>query len=76
MNNIPAPRFEFPTTVDALDAIEAGEMFEFIAGWLTGAGPAVAADLARHLDPGHYRLSALIADCRRLGAAFGADPDQ
>ena len=71
-----APSFEFPTTAEALDVIEAGEMFEFVADWLTAAGPAVAADLARHLDPAVYPLSVLIADCRRLAAAFGFEEDR
>jgi hypothetical protein len=72
----PARSFEFPTTVEALDVIEAGEMFGFVADWLTDAGPAVTASLARLVDPAFYPVSALIADCRRLGAAFGYDPDQ
>jgi hypothetical protein len=71
-----APDVEFPTTVDAVEAVEAGEVLEFIADWLTSAGPVVAADLARHLDPASYPVSALIADCRRLAVAFGADPAQ
>jgi hypothetical protein len=72
----PAPNFEFPTVVEALDVVEAGETLGFIADWLADAGPAVAAELARGLDPALYPLSALIADCRRLAAAFGYDPDQ
>jgi hypothetical protein len=44
--------------------------------WLTAAGPAVAADLARHLDPAVYPLSAVIADGRRLAAAFGFEEDR
>jgi hypothetical protein len=70
------PGVEFPTAVEALDVIEAGEVFEFLADWLAAARPAVAADLARHLDPAVYPLAALIADCRRLAAAFGFDPDR
>jgi hypothetical protein len=72
----PARRFEFPTTVEALDVIEAGEMFDFVADWLTDAGPAVAASLARRLDPALYPLEALIGDCRRLAAVFGAEDDR
>jgi hypothetical protein len=68
-----APDFELSTTAEALDVIEAGETFEFVADWLADAGPAVAADLARHLDPAFYPLSALIGDCRRLAAAFGLE---
>lgn len=67
----PAPSFEFPTVVEALDVIEAGETFDFVADWLTDADPAVAASLARLVDPALYPLSALIGDCRRLAAAFG-----
>lgn len=72
----PARSFEFPTTVEALDVIEAGEMFDFVADWLTDAGPAVAASLARLVDPAFYPLEALIGDCRRLAAAFGAEDDR
>jgi hypothetical protein len=71
-----APRFELSTTADALEVIEAGELFEFVADWLSSAGPAVAADLARHLDPAVYPLAAVIADCRRLAAAFGFEEDR
>jgi hypothetical protein len=67
---------EFPTTVDALEVIEAGEILEFVADWLTEAGPAVAADLARLVDPAFFPLSALIAEARRLAVAFGADPER
>jgi hypothetical protein len=73
------PDLEHPATVeslDALDVIEAGEVFEFIAGWLAAAGPAVAANLARVLDPGVYPLAALVADCRRLAAVFAAERDR
>jgi hypothetical protein len=62
--------------MEPLDIIEAGEILDFVANWLTITGPAVAADLAAHLEPGVYPLHTLIADCRRLAAAlFGADPD-
>jgi hypothetical protein len=72
----PARSFEFPTTVEALDVVEAGEVLEFVADWLSASGPPVAADLARHLDAASYPLAALIVDCRRLAATFGYDPDR
>jgi hypothetical protein len=60
--------------MDPLDIIEASDMLDFVANWLTIAEPAVAADLARHLDPAPNPLHALIADCRRLATAL-FDPD-
>jgi len=38
--------------MEPLDIIEAAELPDFIANRLTSAGPAVAADLAHHLEPG------------------------
>jgi hypothetical protein len=62
--------------MEPLDIIEAGELLDFIANWLTVTGPAVSADLAAHLEPATYPLHTLIADCRRLATAlFDPDPD-
>ena len=62
--------------MDPLDIIEAGEILDFVANWLTITSPAVAADLAAHLEPAIYPLDTLIADCRRLATAlFGPDPN-
>ena len=70
------PDLEYPTTVEALDAVEAGEVLEFVADWLDSAGRAVAADLARLVDPAAYPLGSLAADCRRLAVAFGAETNR
>lgn len=62
--------------MEPLDIIEASEILDFMANWLTVTDPTVAADLARHLEPAVYPLHTLIADCRRLATAlFGPDPD-
>jgi hypothetical protein len=62
--------------MEPLDVIEASEMLDFVANWLSLAGLAVAADLACHLAPAVYPLDTLIADCRRLATALsGPDPD-
>ncbi len=68
-----APSHPDTVTVDALDVVEAGEVLEFLADWLTGASPAVAADLARYMGPqaAAYPVVELAADLARLAAAFG-----
>jgi hypothetical protein len=68
---------EHPVACDALDVVEAGETLEFLAGWLVGAGPAVAADLAAYMGPAAwaYPIAELVADLRRLARAMGqGDP--
>jgi hypothetical protein len=67
-------RPESLTLPEAVDVVEAGEVFEFIADWLAAAGPAVATDLAGRLDPASYPLPALIGDCRRLATLSGPTP--
>ncbi len=56
--------FEGPATVDAVEVVEAGEMFEFGADWTAEPAP-------RDLDPAVYPRSVLMADCGRLAAALG-----
>ena len=55
-----------PVCLDAADAVELGELLEFLADWLVGGGELLAASLGRFVGIGAYDVDELRADLARF----------
>lgn len=63
-----------PVALDAGDAVELGELLEFLAGWLDRDGDCLAAGSFRgFVESGGYDLDALRADLSRFAFLLGGD---
>lgn len=60
-----------PTVLSDLDAVELGEILEFLVSWI-GSAPEIADSLHRHC--GGYSVTELRADFVYFAVLLGADP--
>lgn len=55
-----------PVCLDPLDAVELGEMLEFVGQWLASDGDRLGASLARFMGTDSYGIEELRADVMRF----------
>jgi len=61
-----------PVALDPVDAVECGELLEFLGRWLTGDGDYLAESLGRVVGVAGYGIDELRADLSRFAALIGA----
>ena len=61
-----------PVTLDCVDAVECGELLEFIGRWLAGDGDFLAGSLGRFVGGVGYDIDELRADLSRFVALLSA----
>jgi hypothetical protein len=62
--------------LDAADAVELGELLEFLAGWLDSDGDQLAQSFDRFVATSGYDLGALRADLSRFAGLVGGGGDE
>ena len=60
-----------PVCLDAADAVELGELLEFLGGWLVSDGDRIGASLGRFVGTAGYGISELQADVSRFAFLLG-----
>lgn len=61
-----------PVCLDPADAVELGELLEFLADWLVDGGELLAASLGRFVGSAAYDVDELRADLARFAFLLGA----
>ena len=64
-----------PVALDGGDAVELGELLEFLAGWLDRDGDLLAGSFRRFVGCDGYDLDELRADLSRFAFLFGGDSE-
>ena len=62
-----------PVALDAGDAVELGELLEFLAGWLDRDGDRLASSFRGFVDSDGYDLEALRVDLSRFAFLLGGE---
>ena len=64
-----------PVALDGGDAVELGELLEFVAGWLDRDGDLLAGSFRRFVGCDGYDFDALREDLSRFAFLLGGDDD-
>lgn len=62
-----------PVFLDAVDAVELGELLQFLRCWLDCDGEGVAGSFGRFVGDGGYGIAELRADLCRFGFLLGSE---
>jgi hypothetical protein len=65
-----------PVALDGGDAVELGELLEFVAGWLDRDGDLLAGSFRRFVGCDSYDFDALREDLSRFAFLLGGDDDR
>lgn len=65
-----------PVCLDAGDAVELGELLEFVGRWLACDGERLAVSFGRFVGSGGYGIDELRADVERFAFLVGGTDDE
>jgi hypothetical protein len=62
-----------PVCLDAVDAVELGELLEFLGNWLVSEREILVVSLCRFVGSGDYEIDEFRADVLRLAGLLGCN---